>query len=65
MDDYISLFSAMDHDRLMFTLKLLALAVVLGLGLWRIHLRIGESERDQRSEAPAYDMRRDGQRLTT
>jgi hypothetical protein len=65
MDDYISLFSAMDHDRLMLTLKLLALAVVLGLGLLRIHLRIGDSERDHRNEVPAYDMRRDGQRLTT
>lgn len=65
MDDYISLLLAMDHDHLILTLKLLALAVVLGLGLWRIRWRIGEAERDQRSEAPAYDMRRDGQRLTT
>ena len=64
MDEYISLLMPMDHDSLVLTLKLLALAVVLGLGLWRIHVRINESEGDQRSERPAYDMRRDGQRLT-
>ena len=31
MDEYISLLMPMDHDSLVLTLKLLALAVVLGL----------------------------------
>ena len=65
MDEYISILMAMDHDSLVLTLKLFALAVVLGLGLWRIHVRIRDSEGDQRSEGPEYDMRRDGQRFTT
>ena len=65
MDDYISPLFAMDHDHLLLTLKLFALAVVLGLGLWRIHVRIGSSEADPRSEAAEFDMRRDGQRLPT
>jgi hypothetical protein len=65
MDDYISLLTAMDHDRLVLTLELLALAVVLALGLWRIHVRQQEREEDHRSERSDYDMRRDGQRFST
>jgi hypothetical protein len=64
MDDYISRFLAMDHDGVVLTLELVALAALLGLGLWRIHARIGASDDDRQGEQPGFDMRRDGQRLS-
>ncbi len=42
--------------------KLLALLVVVGLATWRLRWR-REHEADE-LDTPAYDMRRDGQRLT-
>lgn len=65
MDDYISLLAMTDRGQWILSLELLALAIMLGLGLWRIHIRRRKQEEDQHAgNEPKYDMRRDGQRLS-
>jgi hypothetical protein len=66
MDDYTSLLSVMDHDQWVLSVKLFALAVMLGLGLWRIRTRRQEHDGDRRAgEEREFDMRRDGQIYST
>jgi hypothetical protein len=48
---------------LLFSLELCALAVVVGVGVWRIH-RTRQSATINASAPVAYDMRQDGQRLS-
>ena len=64
MDDYTAWLTLLDHDP-MLSLKLFALAIVLALGLWRIHTRTQAREdgRDAGAERE-FDMRRDGQHFT-
>ena len=65
MDDYLSLLALMDDGQRTRALELFALAVMLGLGWWRIRSRRREREEDQNARSePAYDMRRDGQRFS-
>jgi hypothetical protein len=52
---------AMDHDTLLLAGELVALFALGALGLWRLH-RNKHLTDDAASDAPAYDMRRDGQR---
>jgi hypothetical protein len=65
MDEYIAMLSNMDLDEWKLPLELFTLAVLLGLGLWRIRKRRQEREEDQLAgREPEFDMRRDGQRLS-
>ena len=52
----------MDHDSLILAIELCALFVFGGLGLWRMYQKQQMSE--HASDAPSYDMRRDGERLS-
>lgn len=52
----------MDHNLLVLSLELAALAIFVALGIWRIHkARQSQPEADRGTH---YDMRRDGQRVT-
>ena len=53
----------MDHDTLVLAAELCALFVLGGLGLWRIYKKQPSSEHEPHT--PTYDMRRDGQRLSS
>jgi hypothetical protein len=53
----------MDHDTLVLVAELCALFVLGGLGLWRIYKNQQSSQHEP--HASAYDMRRDGQRLSS
>jgi hypothetical protein len=53
----------MDHDTLILAVELVALFVLGGLGLWRIHKN--QQTTDHESQAPTFDMRKDGQRLSS
>ena len=53
----------MDHDSLLLIAEFAALVVLGALGIWRIYRRENSNERDP--PTPDYDMRRDGQRLST
>ena len=55
--------SPMDHDTLLLAAELFALFALGGVGLWRVYR--GQQMSEDESHAPAYDMRRDGQRLTS
>lgn len=53
----------MEQSDLILAIELVALAVLVGLAIWRmVWLRGGQID-DQSARRPAYDMRRDGQRL--
>ena len=49
----------MDHDSLLLTIELVALFALGALGIWRMHRH---QQLIEDADAPAYDMRRDGQR---
>jgi len=53
----------MDHDSLLLIAEFAALVVLGALGIWRIYRHENTNERD--APTPDYDMRRDGQRLST
>ncbi len=53
----------MDHDTLILAIELSALFVFGGLGLWRVYQKQQMSEHE--SDTPSYDMRRDGERLSS
>jgi hypothetical protein len=53
----------MDQDSLVLAIELLALVVFGGLGLWRLYKKQPMPEHESRESA--YDMRRDGQRLSS
>jgi hypothetical protein len=53
----------MIDGNLLFSLELCALAVLVGLGTWRIY-RNRQSATINTSAPVAYDMRQDGQRLS-
>ena len=52
----------MDHDTLVLSMELAALAVFIALGIWRVHK--GRQADAEAQRGTRYDMRRDGQRLT-
>ncbi len=54
--------ATMIDGNLLFSLELSALAVLVGVGVWRISA-IRQSAAINASAPVAYDMRRDGQRL--
>jgi len=53
----------MDQDTLILAVELLALFVFGGLGLWLVYKK--QQSPDHEAEAVNYDMRRDGQRLSS
>ena len=53
----------MDHDSLILAIELCALFVFGGLGLWRMYQK--EQMSEHAPDAPSYDMRRDGERLSS
>ena len=53
----------MNHDTLVLLLEIFALVVLVALGFWRISKT--RSVDNQGERGAGYDMRRDGQRLTT
>lgn len=53
----------MIDGNLLFSLELIALAVLVGVGVWRIY-RTRQSATINESAPVAYDMRQDGQRLS-
>jgi hypothetical protein len=56
----------MDHDSLILAVELFALVVLGALGLWRVHKnQQNQHLPERRFDAPSYDMRRDGQRLSS
>ena len=54
----------MDHDTLRLAVELAALALAVGLGVWRM-VWVRRHERDKPLASYRYDMRRDGQRFST
>ena len=55
----------MDNDSLLLWIELGFLVVALGVGIWRFHwLRRASGPSRPRQQSAAYDMRRDGQRLS-
>jgi len=52
---------AIDHDTLLLAGELIALFALGAFGLWRLHRNRYLTD-DPAADAPAYDMRRDGQR---
>jgi hypothetical protein len=52
----------MDHDTLILSMELAALAVFVALGIWRLYKARDAHKEGNRN--PRYDMRRDGPRLT-
>jgi hypothetical protein len=58
--------SHMDHDSLILAVELFALVVFGALGLWRVYKHQQNQHLPERGfDAPSYDMRRDGQRLSS
>jgi hypothetical protein len=55
--------TTMIDGNLLFSLELCALAVLIGVGVWRIY-RTRHSATINSSASVAYDMRQDGQRLS-
>ena len=55
--------TTMIDGNLLFWLEVCTLAVLLGVGIWRIY-RIQQSLTINASDPVAYDMRQDGQRLS-
>ena len=53
----------MIDNNLYLSLELCALTLVVGMGIWRIYRTAVPGESDASAPA-AYDMRRDGQRLS-
>jgi hypothetical protein len=53
---------SMDHDSMRLLLELAALALAVGLGVWRL-VWLRRQERDGPLAEYRYDMRRDGQRV--
>jgi hypothetical protein len=53
-----------DHDTLVLAIELAALAIAIAIGIWRVRRQSTSREYSQRAIARAYDMRRDGQRLS-
>ena len=57
----------MDYDMLLLAVELAALAIAIAFGIWRLNRvqkRSHAARPLQRAVARAYDMRRDGQRLS-
>jgi hypothetical protein len=57
----------MDHDTVVLAIECTALAIAIALGVWRIKSTLRSSAHAggaNRPSARAYDMRRDGQRLS-
>ena len=57
----------MDHDTVVLAIECVALAIAVAVGIWRFkstHRLSTQPEHAYRPAAPAYDMRRDGQRLS-
>jgi hypothetical protein len=55
----------MDNDSLLLWIELGLLVVALAVGIWRFHwLRPASGPTHTRQQLAAYDMRRDGQRLS-
>jgi hypothetical protein len=56
-----------DHDTVVLVVELAALAIAIAIGVWRfnfVHRRSNAAKLSQRPAARAYDMRREGQRLS-
>jgi hypothetical protein len=57
----------MDHDTVVLAIECMALAIAVALGIWRFksaHRSSAHAGGAIRPAARAYDMRRDGQRLS-
>jgi hypothetical protein len=56
-----------DRDTVVLVVELVALAIAIAFGVWRfnfVHKRSNAAKLSHRPAARAYDMRREGQRLS-